>query len=187
MKKFLLSLFVIGTSAGYSLHQYFTDAQTIIPTATEVPKNQTETTTSPVVIETPTPTPIPVKKPTPTPKPAPTPTPTPTPVPVPAPTPAQKPKGQYVDGTYTGNAADAYYGLVQIQVGIQNGKLTTVTFLQYPNDRSTSRSINSRAMPKLQSEAIQAQSANVNGVSGASDTSAAFKESLADALAQAKT
>ena len=102
------------------------------------------------------------------------------------PAPAAKPKGQYTDGTYTGAAADAYYGTVQIQAVIQGGKLVTVTFLQYPNDRNTSRYINAQAMPALKSEAIAAQSAHVSGVSGASDTSAAFIQSLGDALAQAK-
>lgn len=100
--------------------------------------------------------------------------------------PAPKPKGQYTDGTYTGSTVDAYYGLVQIQVVIQGGKLVTVNFLQYPNDRRTSQQINGQAMPYLKSEAIAAQSANVSGVSGASYTSAAFMESLGNALAQAK-
>ena len=108
------------------------------------------------------------------------------PVVVPAPSPAPKPKGQYADGTYTGTPADAYYGTVQVQAVIQNGKITDVTFLQYPNDRRTSQYINGNAMPILISEAIQAQSANVNGVSGASETSPAFRVSLADALSQAK-
>ena len=81
--------------------------------------------------------------------------------------------------------ANAYYGNVQVQAVIQNGQLANVVFLQYPNDRSTSRMINSQAMPQLTQEAIQAQSANVNGVSGASDTSAAFNQSLSSALNQA--
>jgi uncharacterized protein with FMN-binding domain len=41
-------------------------------------------------------------------------------------------------------------------------------------------------MPRLTQEVIQAQSANVNGVSGASDTSAAFRQSLTSALADAR-
>ncbi len=95
--------------------------------------------------------------------------------------------GTYNDGTYTGGIADAYYGNVQVQATVQNGKLANVQFLSYPSDRSTSRMINSQAMPILISEAIQAQSANVDIVSGASDTSGAFQQSLASALAQAKT
>ncbi len=59
-------------------------------------------------------------------------------------------------------------------------------FLQYPDTHSTSVYINQQAMPYLQQEAIQAQSANVNIVSGATDTSIAFQQSLASALAQAK-
>ncbi len=116
------------------------------------------------------------------------PPPTPVPVPIaPPPPPPPKPKGMYADGTYTGIVADAYYGLVQIQAVIQGGKLINVSFLQYPNDRRTSQYINGQAMPILKSEAIQAQSANVDIVSGATDTSMAFQQSLADALAQAKS
>jgi uncharacterized protein with FMN-binding domain len=89
------------------------------------------------------------------------------------------------DGSYTGSAADAFYGLVQVQAVIQNGKITDVQFLQYPSDRRTSQMINSQAMGYLTSEAIQAQSANVNIVSGATDTSLAFIQSLSSALNQA--
>ena len=94
-------------------------------------------------------------------------------------------QGQYRNGTYTGVSANAYYGNVQVQVTVSNGKIADVTFLDYPQDRGTSRAINSYAMPQLTQEAIAAQSANVNGVSGASDTSAAFQQSLASALSQA--
>lgn len=101
---------------------------------------------------------------------------------------AAKPKnlGQYTDGSYIGTPADAYYGTVQIQAVIANGALADVQFLQYPSDRDTSRYINGQAIPLLFREAIQAQSAQVDGVSGATFTSQAFKKSLASALAQAK-
>ena len=98
-----------------------------------------------------------------------------------------KSAGMYTDGTYTGNSADAYYGTVQVQVVVKSGALASVNFLQYPKDRRTSQSISDRAMPILESEAIQAQSANVNIVSGATDTSFAFQQSLASALSQAKS
>ncbi|MBU6389573.1 FMN-binding protein [Patescibacteria group bacterium] len=106
--------------------------------------------------------------------------------PVPSPSPTPTPAGMYKNGTYTGSVADAYYGNVQVAVTIRGGKISAVQFLQYPNDRSTSREINAQAMPYLQQEAIQAQSAQVDGVSGASDTSAAFIQSLSDALSQAQ-
>ena len=94
--------------------------------------------------------------------------------------------GAYRNGSYTGSAADAYYGTVQVQATIQGGRLSNVEFLQYPNDRGTSIYINGIAMPQLIQEAITAQSAQVDGVSGATATSQAFAQSLASALAQAK-
>lgn len=92
---------------------------------------------------------------------------------------------KYKDGTYTGSVADAFYGNIQVQATIKGGKITAVKFLQYPNDRPNSVAINQQAMPYLQQEAIQAQSANVDGVSGATDTSVAFRQSLSAALSKA--
>ena len=92
----------------------------------------------------------------------------------------------YKDGTYTGSVADAQWGNVQVQVEIQNGKMTHITFLQYPNERERSIMINSQADPELISEAISAQSATVDVVTGATDSSEAFMQSLADALSQAQ-
>lgn len=102
------------------------------------------------------------------------------------PTPAPIPKGKYADGTYTGRSANAYYGMVQVSAVIQNGALADVKILQYPNDRNTSIRINSQALPILRQEAIRAQSAKIDAVSGASDTSPAFIASLSSALALAK-
>ncbi len=94
--------------------------------------------------------------------------------------------GMYKDGSYTGSVADAYYGNVQVKAVISGGKLSDVVFLSYPNDRQNSVRINTYATPILKSEAISAQSADVDAVSGASFTSKAFKESLSNALLQAK-
>ncbi len=92
----------------------------------------------------------------------------------------------YKDGSYTGSVADAQWGNIQVKAIIQNGKLTDVQFLQYPNDRNRSIDINNYADPQLASEAIQAQSAQVDVISGATDSSEAFIQSLSDALSQAK-
>lgn len=108
------------------------------------------------------------------------------PVASPQPAPSATTPSGYKNGTFIGQAVDAYYGMVQVRAVISGGKLTDVTWLQYPNDRETSRMISSQAMPLLTEQAIQAQSANVDGVSGATDTSGAFKVSLSDALSQAK-
>jgi uncharacterized protein with FMN-binding domain len=101
-------------------------------------------------------------------------------------TPSPQNSGQYKNGTYTGTPADAFYGIVQVQAIIQNGKLAGVKFLQYPGDRDTSIAVNTQAMPILIQEAIVAQSATVDTASGATFTSEAFRESLASALALAK-
>jgi uncharacterized protein with FMN-binding domain len=82
--------------------------------------------------------------------------------------------------------ADAQWGYIQVKAIISNGKITDVQFLQYPNERDRSIMINSYADPQLTSEAIAAQSANVDAITGATDTSQAFIQSLSDALSQAK-
>ena len=92
----------------------------------------------------------------------------------------------YKNGTYTGPQIDAYYGMVQVEAIVQNGKIADVQFLEYPSDRRTSQRINSIAMPYLQQEAVQAQTANVDIISGATLTSQAFIMSLQSALSSAK-
>lgn len=91
----------------------------------------------------------------------------------------------YHDGTYIGNIADAFYGNVQVKATISGGSITSVKFLQFPNDSPNSININSQAVPLLEQEALHAQSANVNIISGASDTSQGFIQSLSNALSQA--
>lgn len=99
-----------------------------------------------------------------------------------------KPAGHgFADGTYTGPVTDAYYGLIQIQASIQGGRLTTLKVLKYPSDRRTSISINRQALPMLRDEAISAQSANVDIISGATLTSRAFIQSLGGALKKASS
>ena len=183
MKKYILILGVILVFGGYVLYSKNDDKVNVIApaglttttTATSSGGNSAGLeTTNPAAGGTP---------PTAT---TPTPTPTKTPAPSPTPTPAPVAQGQYKDGSYTGSVADAYFGNLQVSTTITGGKITDVVFLQYPSDRSTSREINSQAMPYLKAEAIQAQSANVNIVSGATQSSQAFKQSLASALSQAK-
>jgi len=91
----------------------------------------------------------------------------------------------YTDGVYTGPEVDAYYGIIQLQALVQDGRLTALKILQYPSDRQTSIRINRQALPMLRDEAITAQSANVDIISGATLTSKAFAQSLRGALKQA--
>ena len=92
----------------------------------------------------------------------------------------------YKNGKYTGDIVDAYYGNVQVQATVQGGKISDVTFLDYPHDRSNSVRINTIATPMLKSEALQVQNAQVDTISGATFTSNAFRQSLSSALAQAQ-
>jgi uncharacterized protein with FMN-binding domain len=94
--------------------------------------------------------------------------------------------GTYKDGDYTGTREDALYGYIRVKATISGGKLSDVTFLEYPNDQPNSLAISKQAMPILKSEAISIQSAHVDGVSGATDSVNAFIKSLGDALSQAQ-
>jgi uncharacterized protein with FMN-binding domain len=189
MKKYILSFLVIATSAVYIVYQKVNGLGDSLLASSVSSSQSTDTLPASVPVVTAKVSPVVVK---PKPKPVPTPVPvkitTPTPVPTPAPIPAPVPvasAGQYKDGQYTGVSANAFYGNIQVLAIISGGKLTDVQFLDYPQDRSRSISINTQAMPLLKQEAIQAQSANVNGVSGATDSSGAFRQSLSSALAQA--
>ena len=183
MKKIVLSISVTVIFVVYAINQkmsVFTPIYISNDTQTKPPDTTVVYKPEPAPVITPTPTPKPI--PAPTPKPTPTPVPQPAPIPTPNPTPI----AMYQDGTYTGNSVDAYYGFIQVRATISGGKLTNVSFLDYPQDRSTSRMINGQAMPILAAEAIRAQSANVDIVSGATDSSIAFRDSLGSALITAK-
>lgn len=205
IRKLFVSAFVVVTFVAYALHERFVhpnaniDAAGSAPVAAitrQIPSAQirlatptsttpaqalasTSTNQEPADIATATPDQL-VLVPTPTPPTLPTPT------DQPLPTPTESANGLYKDGTYTGAEANAYYGWVQVEAVIQNGQIADVQFVEYPQDRRTSQRINSRAVPALQTEAVQAQSANVDMISGATLTSRAFIESLQSALDAAK-
>jgi uncharacterized protein with FMN-binding domain len=88
-------------------------------------------------------------------------------------------------GSYTGDAVQEPFGVIQVQATLANGKLTAVTVVQMPT-RGRSGFISADAAPILQSEAISAQSANIDSVSGATYTSQAYAQSLQSALDRAK-
>jgi len=94
-------------------------------------------------------------------------------------------RGPYRDGTYTGQRVYVYYGYVQVQATVTNGFLADVRFLSHPSGRAYSIQVNDYAIPLLRQEALSAQSAPVDTISGATETSGGFRESLASALTQA--
>jgi uncharacterized protein with FMN-binding domain len=89
------------------------------------------------------------------------------------------------NGTVTGPVVQTQFGPVQVQVTIANGKITNVTALQLPSDRQRSAYISGIAGPMLQGEALTAQSAQIDLISGATYTSDAYAQSLQAALDQA--
>jgi uncharacterized protein with FMN-binding domain len=74
------------------------------------------------------------------------------------------------------------YGPVQVRVTLQGDRIAEVAALQLPNDRSRSVEISNYAAPRLRDEALQAQSANIDVVSGATYTSQGYIKSLQAAL-----
>jgi uncharacterized protein with FMN-binding domain len=92
---------------------------------------------------------------------------------------------RYHDGSFVGPAYNTYYGPVQVQVNIRDGRVVSVDVPRYPADRRASQRINSRALPILESEVVSAQSARVNIISGATLTCEAYLRSLDAALRDA--
>ena len=100
----------------------------------------------------------------------------------PSATTAPQPSGA-TDGTYTGDAVTIRYGTVQVKITVQGGKIIDAQAVQAPtgsNDRYTQK-----AVPVLREQTIAAQSANIQGVSGASFTAYGWYTSLASAIAKA--
>ncbi|WP_260852118.1 FMN-binding protein [Curtobacterium sp. BH-2-1-1] len=93
--------------------------------------------------------------------------------------------GSGASGTYTGTAAETRYGPVQVRVTVSGGKLTDVQALQLTNRDGRSVAISQQAAPILRQEALQAQSATIQAVSGATYTSEGYTTSLQSALDQA--
>ena len=91
------------------------------------------------------------------------------------------------DGTYVGAGSQNKWGIVQVQVVYSGGAIADVQILQYPNSENKSVRINQRSLPTLISEAITTQSANVDGVSGATYTSQSYVASLQSAIDAAKS
>ncbi|MCC9708738.1 FMN-binding protein [Streptomyces sp. MNU76] len=86
--------------------------------------------------------------------------------------------------TLTGTAVQTDYGPVQVRITVNGGKITDAETVQQPSGgRSTQ--ISSDAIPKLNQAAVAAGSAEIDAVSGATYTSAGYKESLQSALDQA--
>ncbi|MDV9175520.1 FMN-binding protein [Streptomyces sp. W16] len=100
------------------------------------------------------------------------------------PAPSGGASGKAVAGTktVTGETAQTRWGPVQVKITVKNGKITDVTAVQSPSDNPRDQEINSYALPQLKSEALAAQSAKIDTVSGATYTSDGYRQSLQSAL-----
>jgi uncharacterized protein with FMN-binding domain len=85
--------------------------------------------------------------------------------------------------TATGPHVNYNFGVLAVKITVSGGKISKVG-VAYLNDGGNPRSqyIDQQAIPILEQQALQAQSANIQGVSGASYTSAGFTQSLQSAL-----
>ncbi|WP_441249861.1 FMN-binding protein [Kitasatospora sp. McL0602] len=84
----------------------------------------------------------------------------------------------------TGTAADTRYGAVQVRVTLAGKKISRIDVLQYPTESHRDQEINTYALPQLNQEAMDAQSAQIDVVSGATYTSDGYTRSLQSALDQ---
>ena len=90
-----------------------------------------------------------------------------------------------VSGTFTGAAVETRYGAVQVEITVENGVITSSEAIQFPNRDRHDQQINAYAVPVLNSEAVDAQSADIDSVSGATFTSVGYARSLQSAIDEA--
>lgn len=87
--------------------------------------------------------------------------------------------------TYTGAVASTQWGPVQVRITVLGGKVTRAQAVQYPQGNSNDAQINGNALPILDQEVVQKQSASIDAVSGATVTSGGYLQSLQSAIDQA--
>jgi len=88
-------------------------------------------------------------------------------------------------GTYTGDAVDTRWGVVQVAITVKSGQVTKSVAVQYPQNNPRDQEINAYALPLLSQEVLSAQSAQIDAVSGATVTSDGYIQSLQSAIDQA--
>ena len=82
----------------------------------------------------------------------------------------------------TGTSVDTRYGPVQVQLHVRAGHVVKAVAIDYPQAGGRDREINGFAIPQLEQEAVRAQSAQIDTVSGATFTSDGYRRSLQAAL-----
>ena len=102
-----------------------------------------------------------------------------------APTPQQASSG-LKNGTFRGATSSNQFGDVNISIVVSSGKITDVVFNSMPDLDRKSAQISTQVSPILKSQTISAQSANIDGVSGATYTTSSYINSLQAAIDAAK-
>jgi uncharacterized protein with FMN-binding domain len=87
--------------------------------------------------------------------------------------------------TVAGDVVQTIYGPIQVTITVKSGKITAVNVPTYPNGTGRDMEINSYALPQLVQETLSANSAQVDGVSGATYTSQGYVSSLQSAIDKA--
>lgn len=173
---------VSATSASSPAHTSTPSASASASAATvkkqKVTARKAQSVATTAQVQTQTPTASPTQSQTPTPAATPTQSQTPTPTPTPS---KATPKG--ASGTFVGTNVYVQYGYVQVQLTVENGKITDARALQAPNGRSDR--FTQYAIPILRQQTLNAQSSRIQGASGASYTSWGWYTSLQAALVKA--
>jgi uncharacterized protein with FMN-binding domain len=84
--------------------------------------------------------------------------------------------------TYPGSVVQTRRGPVQVSIVIIDRRIADIAVPISPTDSDRSRDLNARALPLLREQALEAQSADIDSVSGATITSDAYRESLQAAI-----
>jgi uncharacterized protein with FMN-binding domain len=92
----------------------------------------------------------------------------------------------YRDGSYDGQDYPNEFGDVQVRVVVKGGRVSDVQPLQMPSDRERSALISQEAGPLLHDEVVQAQSAQIDTIGGATFTSESYAQSVQSALDKAR-
>jgi uncharacterized protein with FMN-binding domain len=87
----------------------------------------------------------------------------------------------------SGAPIETAYGTVQVRLTLRGRRIVSITNVALPFDRNRSQEISQVAGPLLRQEALQAQSASIDIVSGATYTSNGYAQSLQSALDRAAT
>ena len=90
-----------------------------------------------------------------------------------------------VSGTFLGSDVPNRFGDVQVRVVIRDGHIADVQPVQMPFDRERSAYISQVAGPMLRTEVLQAQSARIDVITGATYTSESYAQSVESALRKA--